>query len=36
MVQIAGKYNFVSQEKFDEYLKDVGKNFASKNRSLPI
>ena len=26
MVQIAGKYNFVSQEKFDEYLKDVGKN----------
>ena len=28
MVQIAGKYNFVSQEKFDEYLKDVGKSFV--------
>ena len=28
MVQVAGKYNFVSQEKFDEYLKDVGKSFV--------
>ena len=27
MVQIAGKYNFVSQDNFEEYLKAAGNTF---------
>ena len=31
--KFAGKYSFVSQENFDEYLKDTGKIPDSKNIS---
>ena len=31
--KFAGKYSFVSQENFDEYLKDTGKISDSKNIS---
>ena len=31
--KFAGKYSFVSQENFDEYLKDTGKIADSKNIS---